>query len=230
MWSYGEAVVIKKKWQPILKSCPAPLPDQEGRRNTFFESILVAHQFLKQSPTVLEFLDYMISWAGRSPDKSDFYKQNILHSYYLVGLIPYTMLKQADYRLISELPIITTRPDIDKLLRLRTYCLVCFTKRLKYTTQFWEVMKIIEPFTQNQILENVSELGIKYKEVTKRVRIMINLDALAKNRSCYNLTPLGKQFVPNNITTIQYQQENFDEKIKESSIPYFDFDDFIDLW
>lgn len=220
------------EWQPTLTSCPPLLPDKKGQRNTFFESVLVAHQLLKKSPTVPQFLEEMIRWTSRSPQKSDFYKQNILHSYYLVGLIPYTKLKQpADYRLVSELPITTVKPNTQQLGRLRVYCLACFNKRLKYSEQFWLSAARLQPFTQNQLLDEVSNLGIKYKELTRRTKIMLNLGALQESQHSYSFTPLGEKILSTSEHTIQYQQTNEITQVKEESTPYnLDGFDFIDLW
>jgi len=224
---------LLSNWQPILNSCPALLPDRKGQRDSFFESILVAHQYLKSSPTVPTFLNFMIEWTGRSPNKSNFYKQNILHSYYLVGLIPYTLLKQ-NYalRLVSELPIITIKPGAKQLLRLQVHCLSCFNKRLSRMIDVWQIMSMIEPFTQSQLREKFDAIQQAGRDdIERRVRFLLNLGALQKQGRTYKLTDISRPFIPNQETIIKYQQQDFVTEIQEVSALYnLDEYDPFDLW
>jgi len=215
-------------WQPILTTCPALLPDRRGQRHTFFEAILVAHQYLQNALPIPDFLEAMIAWTGRSVDKSDFYKQHILYSFYLVGVIPYTKVQQAgDYRLVSELPITTIKSNAESLLKLRSYCLTCFNQRLERMTDIWQIMPTIAPFPQTRLTEKFDEIELATRdEVKKRIRVLVSLGALERKKGLYYLTPLSQKFIPE----VSYNSP-VNAEIHELPLSYqLDNYEFFDLW
>ena len=68
--------------EPTLPFCPLSLPDLPEQSNTFLESVLVANDYLKQSPKTSNFLEHMLQWSGSESGPSNWFKQSILKGKY----------------------------------------------------------------------------------------------------------------------------------------------------
>ena len=178
--------------QPVLNICPPPLPDRCGERDTFFESVLVAHSVLRERPTTTAFLRTMLEWVGIELDKSDRYLQNVLNAYYVVGLIPYTV-----YRRAADAPLHSTLPETGDLRALRHFCLTCMMERLARMPEFMALLATRQPCTATELTSEfyVDAYAIRTArdEVLNRLHILRSLGAVTStSRTKYRLTPFGE--------------------------------------
>lgn len=169
-----------------LKVCPAPLPARAGERDTFFDSVLTAHEYLEQPKTIAEFLFHMLQWARRSDGKSTRYLQNVLDAYYMIGLIPRISLpNEFSRRIISELP--KSKAPIS----LRRHCLNCMTSRLAKMSEFWRALMYHSPVTTRELRKELACQALSLDDVKRRLRIMRNLGAVKRRGNAHVLTQLG---------------------------------------
>jgi hypothetical protein len=191
----GEGVFSLTSWErtrqarpdPNLLFCPQPLPDLLGQTDTFFESILVAHQSLKMTPLASKFLDFMLKWSRQETTQSNWLKQSILSAYYLVGLIPYIFHFEGEDRAISS-----TLPNLE-LSDLRKYCLQKLTERLSAMPEFWWVIQKYHPARPVDLAEHFGEIRPSgLNDVTNRLKILAGLGAIQRlPHGRFRLTPFG---------------------------------------
>lgn len=175
----------------IVNVCPPPLPAKLGHRNTFLDSILVAQEKLEKPILVSEFLKYMLTWAGRTPEKSRRYLQNVLNAYYIIGLTPRIYWPSgARDEIQSEIPI-SIRDDLPAI---RRYCLQMMTVRLARMETFWGAIAHHEPFTTTELASLLQPNGFSLDDIKRRLRLMLNLGACTKTGHSYRLTQLGVSF------------------------------------
>lgn len=173
----------------VLNTCPPPIPERKGQRHTFLESVLQAHNTLVSSPTITahQFLDAMLVWAGRDPQKSKRYLQNVLNAYYLIGVIPHFNLPQDEYCQIAS--CLDAATDLHKL---RLYCLDAFFARLARTGIFWNLAVSIEPFSTSELYAGLKPINFSFDDVARRIRLLTNLGAFSKQGVSYRVSPLGR--------------------------------------
>lgn len=176
---------------PVLHICPPPLPDRRGERNTFFESVLVAHNFLCERPTVASFLEEMLKWVGTGMNKSERYLQNVLNAFYIVGLIPYVI-----YRRARESSLRSTLPQISDLQALRHFCCGCMLERLEGMHDFLALLAARQPCTATELTKefhtDIYALRTARDEVLNRLRILRSLGILVSpDGGRYRLTETG---------------------------------------
>jgi hypothetical protein len=191
----GEGVFSLNEWErrrslepePILPFCPLPLPDVSGQTDTFLESVLIAQEYLNQTPKTSPFLTYMLKWIGGETSPSNWLKQSILNAYYLVGLIPYTFHFEGNDPVLSS-----TLPSLE-LPELRRYCLQKLTERLLVMPEFWWTIRQYQPGTISNFAEHFVEIHpLELDDVGNRLRLLTGLGAMKRlpyNR--YQLTSFG---------------------------------------
>lgn len=146
--------MIEHKSEDILHTCPPPIPERKGQRHTFLESVLQAHDVLTTTPTTTSaFLNAMLVWAGREPQKSNRYLQNVLDAYYLIGVIPHINLSKEKYRVISSCLVQET-----DLHGLRLYCLGTFFTHLARNDVFWSCVVSHAPICISKLYEQLKPL------------------------------------------------------------------------
>lgn len=215
----NDVIISTDDKQPILTTCPPLIPDRLGKKSTFLESVLVAQDKLKKRLTVAEFLEEMLFWAGRQGSKSDRYLQNVLHAYYLVGLIPYTELAQSRAQ-----QLLSTFTEARDLQGVRYFCLDCMTQRLDKMPQFWSVALSLRAFDTSRLS---SSLGVSFEDAKRRIRLLRNLGALQKVGFEHGLSPLGDVYASYVSPGISYGTDMPEMILKEadddsdSSFGYF---------
>lgn len=191
----GEGVFSLIEWEqqrclepePVLPFCPLLLPDLPGQSDTFFESVLVAQEYLKYSPKTSDFLTYILRWVGSEAPLSSWLRQSFLNAYYLVGLIPYTFHFRGDD------PVLTSTLPLLELSELRRYCLQKFTERLIAMPEFWWIIRQYQPGISSAFAEHFVEVHpLELDDVTNRLKFLTSLGAMQRlpyNR--YRLTSFG---------------------------------------
>ncbi len=169
-----------------IRACPALLPDRDGEGPTFLESVIYANQVLSGRPTTERFLEEMITWAGRGYPKSVGYCQNVLDSYYIVGLIERTSyLSHQHSNLYSLLPLI----EDSKLLQ--GHCTRSALRKLQYGQLFLSVAKQCQSFTQQEMRIT---LRITKDNTARHIRLFVNLGLFEKKRLKYHLSDSAWQY------------------------------------
>lgn len=200
--------------------CPPPIPDRKGKKFTFFESILVGFNKLHENLTTEKFLNERLYWAGRSFNKSEWYLQNVLNAYYLVGLIPFTQfVKYRDQYLAATLA------ESNDLQEIRRYCLTCVTERLDKMHKLWLLASSLELFDKHKVSES---LEITFEDAKRRIRILRNLSALQRKGIEYQLTPWGIEFVSSLELTIDYEAVPQVNLVNETVMKVDSFGDFVE--
>jgi hypothetical protein len=197
------------------------LPDKAGQTDTFLESILIAQDYLKQTPTVGNFLDYMLQWAGADTNISNWQKQSILNGYYLVGLIPYTFYFNGDNPTVH-----CTLPSLD-LSELRQHCLQNLTDRLIAMPEFWWVVQTYQPSIINDFATHfVENHPFGLNDVSNRLKLLTGLGATQRmlgNR--YQLTKSGRSMAMDWLVEPELEDE---EIFVEEDDDFFIED--VELW
>jgi hypothetical protein len=210
----------KNEGCPKLSVCPPLIPDRKGKKFTFLESILVAHELLQNRLTVAEFLEEMLIWTGRQGKRSDWYLQNVLNAYYLVGLIPHIQLTKLGNHILAS-----TFIEGNDLQEIRYYCLNCMTERLDKMLQFWFIARSLELFDTDRLSQS---LGISYEDAKRRIRLLRNLGALQKTGNEYHLSPLGRRFASSIKPEKEYEILPQTTVIKEPDVDQDTFGGFIE--
>lgn len=215
----GEGVFSLTKWEkargkevePILPYCPALLPDLPGQKDTFFESVLVAHEYLKESSRTSDFLQHMLKWVGED-NATGWFKQSILNAYYLVGLIPYT------FHFEGKDPILnSTLPSLE-FQAIRRYCLQRLTNRLVMMPEFWWIVRQYEPGRTTDFANHFVEFHpLELDDVFNRLKLLTGLGAMrCLSYGRYQLTSLGVSLAADwaaqpDFTALEEEEESTEE-------------------
>lgn len=215
----GEGVFSRVEWElarrgeqhPQLPFCPAPVPDLPGQTDTLFESILVATGRLKQPTRTSKFLERMLEWSQSNTEQSNWYRQSMLNSYYLVGLIPYTFhfISGADPLLKN------VYPASNDLQFLRRYSLIQLTERLAAMPQFWWILRRYQPGRITDFAEPFVEIHpLGLDDVANRLKLLAGLGAVKRlSYGKYQLSSFGEEMAARLM-----QQPTFDEIVDEDEI------------
>jgi hypothetical protein len=211
----GEGFFSRVEWEftrekeksPQLPYCPAPLPDLPAQTDTLFESILVARGRLKRPLRTSKFLVEMLEWAHSAPEQSNWYRQSILNSYYLAGLIPYTFHFNGADPLLKNV-----YPDSNDLQFLRRYSLTQLTERLAAMPQFWWTLRRYQPGRITDFAAPFIEIHpLGLDDVANRLKLLAGLGAVKRlSYGKYQLSSFGED-----LAIQLMQQPAFDEIVDE---------------
>lgn len=178
-----------KEAHPILPCCPVPLPDPPGYEDAFFETVLVGQQALEKGLTAVQFIRYMLDWAGADTEQQNWFVQAILSSYYLMDLIPYVFYFGGDNSILH-----CTLPATN-IQELRFHCLKTLTERLMAMPEFWWLFQQHQPARPTDLGEHFADIHpYGLDDVLQRLRLLTSLGAAQKLRyGEYRLTPLGEE-------------------------------------
>ena len=170
-----------------LSACPALLPDRVGEKGTFFDSILHAHKFLSLKPTTEEFLAEMISWAGRENPKSSGYYQNVLDSFYVVGVID-----RIHYGPQKHIPLISMLQGSPDIQLIKDHCVRSAIARLKFGRQFLEKAAGLQPFSRQEIQ---ASLDMTDYNAARHIRLFYNLGILTQDGLSHRLSTFASSYI-----------------------------------
>jgi hypothetical protein len=192
----GDGVFTLIEWEnegtlskePVLQFCPPGWPDLPVGEEALFESIFFAKTKLKDENSAMQFLQKLLNWAGLSLEQPVWFLQNLLYTYYLVGLIPYTFLpgqKDCEIKLVM--------PDLS-LGETRLYCLRNLTQRLILMPEYWQIaLRLLpaRPSALSDILTEIHPSGLNDSQ--HRLSLLSGVGAARKLQDGrYRLTTLGE--------------------------------------
>jgi RNA polymerase primary sigma factor len=190
----GEGVFSLVSWErarrqddePVVPYCGAPLLDATGKAYSFFESVMVARQWLDKGLPADTFLDRIASWAGFENDVAEWLQQSYLTAYYIVGLIPYAFLPDEPNQMLRCTLL------GDDIRDARLHCLQTMNRRLVAMPAFWWLLRLHQPTRVTQLGERLSEVHpAGLDDVSQRLTILVSLGAVVEESGQYRLTQLG---------------------------------------
>jgi len=182
--SAQEVAAVKK-----IRRCPALLPDKMGENQTFMDSVVYANQLLGSNLTTENFLKEMIIWAGREYPKSTIYYQNILDSYYVVGLldrVQYT--KGSQSRLYSKLA------ESRNIQEIRDIAIRSALDRLELGSKLLNTANQLQSFTTRDI---EAALNTDAHDASYHIRLFVTLGLLSREGTHYRPTPIAGAYINN---------------------------------
>jgi hypothetical protein len=132
----------------------------------------------------------MLAWSKAPRGQKNWTLQGIFNTYYLIGLLPYTVI------FTGEDPHIHSTLPTGNINVIRHACLEKLTRRLVVMPEFWWLLKTLHPIRPKELGEQFSDLHPHdLDDALPRLRLLAGLGAVTQSTTTeqYRLTALGEQ-------------------------------------
>jgi len=194
--SYGNGNYGLRKWglsktkvgdNYIFRYCPIPLAKDNNNPISFFESIIVGYQYLKDNPnsSTLELYDYMLRWANKF-NRQENNAQSIFDAWYIVGFIGYVDVdKDKKKQLLLQIPESASYRDI------RIHCLKNLCQRLQKMPELLSALYSLHSPNIKDLQRVVFGTTGDGFDIPLRLFLLKSFEAVKENNGVWSLTAIG---------------------------------------
>ena len=193
----GEGIFSLSEWDNVTTNangdatfihCPQPLLPRDANTKSFFESIMVAREILKDLPflTATEFYEQMTKWARQSPGSATDI-QTAFDAWYAVGL-----LERVDYARQANQYVHRTLEIDAPLAEARKMCLDSLCHRVSRLSHLLMALEVIPRATVANLQIGLYGSGQAAFDLSTRLEVLAAFEAVRKEGDEWRLTAIGE--------------------------------------